>query len=115
MNQAHQHYLGDIHFFIGILTKQISHDSHMPGVFRIIFIPPVPGKMRLPENVLFFINFKSKCQLLFQSLIHKQDSSAISDLLTDYNIHPIIRKAGIWLRFFFRSLTGLRIINKKLS
>jgi hypothetical protein len=30
----------------------------MPGMLSIIFIPPVPGQMGLPENILFFVNLQ---------------------------------------------------------
>jgi len=42
----------------------------MPCVFRIVFVSALTGQMGLAENILFFINFQNKFQLLFSSLIH---------------------------------------------
>ena len=80
MDQAHQHYFCNIHFFIGILAKQICHDSHMPCMLCVIFVPAMTGEMCLPENILFFVYFKGKCQLPFQSFIHRMLLLIKSDL-----------------------------------
>ena len=37
----------------------------MPGVLRVVFPPPMPGKVGLAENILFLVDFKRKCQLFF--------------------------------------------------
>ena len=71
MDQAHQHHFADVHLFVGIFPQQVCHDRHMPGMLRVVFPPPVSGKMRLPENILFLVDFQRKSQLFFQAFLHR--------------------------------------------
>ena len=63
MNQAHKHDPRHINLLIGILLQQICHDSHMPGMLRIVLVASVTTQVGLTENVFFFIDLEDKIQL----------------------------------------------------
>ena len=70
MDETHEHDLRDVDLLVGVFPKQISHDRHVPGVLRVVFVPSVPGKVCLPEDVLLLIDLQSKGKLFLQSFVH---------------------------------------------
>ena len=70
MNQAHDHDAAYVDLFICILSEQISHDGHVPGVLGVVLVPAVAAQVRLSENVLLLIDLKRKSKLLRQTFIN---------------------------------------------